>query len=491
MFPAIRRLIVQCTASLPDPTQRLVLWIVLALDDQLPKNLSQRDRTELTESTLDKRRAALVERWSHLHEALSKGNAELRPEGNRQKPPTARHLRRSGELTALAVLAKALLEAPGNGTAPSVRAGPPAQSIGKVVVVGSVAMDLTFRVHDFPPHETSTEASSFKVTPGGKGFMQAIAAARLGLNTALLATIADDEYQDLIIGQLQAARVDTSLIRIANKADNEYLEGEDNWSGTSFTGIFELPLGDSTAVNFRGHARITSQDINAASARIASCDALLVTFEIPTRIMQELLTMVAGLPPDRPQVIVTPGQPYVEGNKLARRVLTHVDYLVGRRWEFEQIFSKEHPTLPGDSLYKHLLSQGVKNVCVMNDHGSSVYRDMADVITENPPHHLYTMANSAISRDAFCAAIAHRLIEDPTGIGDSPGLAEAVRWATAAMAQAGSEFSKAVEAKDETPAFNSLPNRDDVNRRLETVNRVAKSPELAAENQRDDSRRPN
>lgn len=473
LVPKIHQLIVECVERLADDTQRLVAATVLALDRQLLTDSTQIDRTALTASTVGDRRVALWDHWEILHHELFGATETDRP--------TKRQLRRTIEKAALTTLAEALLGAPASGSLPaSTTMGSHPQAAGKLIVVGGVAMDITFRVHDFPPHETSTEADSFKITPGGKGFMQAVAASRLGLDTALLATINDDEYQDAIFEQLDSAGVDTSLIRVVSAADHEDLEGANNWSGTSFTGIFELALGDSRAVNFRGHAQLTSQDLRAAAERLASSDALLVTFEVPSRIAQELLTMVAGFASPQPSVIVTPGQPYAEGAKLARRALAHVDYLVGRRWEFERIFSNDHPPLPDESLYKHLLSQGVKNVCLMDDHGSSVYRDMSEPIKGNPPKHLYTMPNSAISRDAFCAAIAQRIIEDPTGIRDSDALTGAVQWATAAMAQAGSEFSKAVEANDKLPALNSLPNRDDVSSRLETVNRVHKSVAAAA-----------
>jgi ribokinase len=329
---------------------------------------------------------------------------------------------------------------------------------GKVIVVGGVAVDITFRIEDFPDHETSTQASSLQITPGGKGFMQAIAAARLGLDTALLAAIASDEHQDRIVDQLEDAGVDTSLLKIVDDASN------------SFTGIFELNRGDSRAVNLRGTATLSSDDIRAAEARLATCDVLLTTFEIPTEVTKELLTLTSTFPSTRPAVILTPGQPYVEKHKIDRRLLAHVDYLVGRRWEFTRLFSDTHPELLGNDLYEYLLDLGVKHVCLMNDHGSSVYSTLPDPIHETQPH-AYTFPNSAISRDAFCAALAYRLCEDSTALEDATSLNDAIRWATAAMARAASEFTASAQAGDDAPAVNSLPSRALIEEKLRALRR--------------------
>ena len=104
----------------------------------------------------------------------------------------------------------------------------PAPRPGKVIVVGGAVMDATFRTKDLPPRETSREAYGFNLAPGGKGLWQAVAAARLGLDVALVAAVTDDRFGHQIVNHLQDERVDTSLLKLVSEAH------------TPFTGVIEF-----------------------------------------------------------------------------------------------------------------------------------------------------------------------------------------------------------------------------------------------------------
>lgn len=64
----------------------------------------------------------------------------------------------------------------------------------QVVVIGSLNMDLVVRAARLPrPGETLT-GRSFVTVPGGKGANQAVAAARLGSQVAMIGCVGDDAY---------------------------------------------------------------------------------------------------------------------------------------------------------------------------------------------------------------------------------------------------------------------------------------------------------
>ena len=73
---------------------------------------------------------------------------------------------------------------------------------GRVIVVGGAVLDMKYRMKTLPQVDMATEARSFTLAPGGKGLHQAIAAARLGLKTSLVAAVARDSHGDEIVAFL-------------------------------------------------------------------------------------------------------------------------------------------------------------------------------------------------------------------------------------------------------------------------------------------------
>jgi len=82
-----------------------------------------------------------------------------------------------------------------------------------VVVVGSANIDLVARTPVLPGPGETVLGSDFATVPGGKGANQAIAAARAGAATAMIAAVGDDSYGEALRATLDAAGVDTTAVR--------------------------------------------------------------------------------------------------------------------------------------------------------------------------------------------------------------------------------------------------------------------------------------
>ncbi len=78
-----------------------------------------------------------------------------------------------------------------------------------LLVVGSANADLVIGVERRPGAGETVLGSDLAVHPGGKGANQAVAAARLGARTALLARVGDDAHGRLLLDSQRAAGVDT------------------------------------------------------------------------------------------------------------------------------------------------------------------------------------------------------------------------------------------------------------------------------------------
>lgn len=431
----------QCVLETIDGTHRIVADAILALglfsDLHREHGIEDRVVQSLHADSVGIRRTALLTNWRRLHEAMGLTPGE---------PPSDRTLRGTTEHEVLRELARQLIrrEVTSVGSR-SVVASAPADagangtvSKGRVIVVGGAVMDATFRTKLLPQSETSSEAYGFDLSPGGKGLTQAVAAARLGLDVSLVAAVADDRFGQEIVHYLRDEGVNTSLLKVVRQAR------------TPFTGVIEMELGDSIAVNWRNQmeVRLDARDLDGLSQELTGCDAVLVTFEIPRETVQHTLELVHAVDQDRPVVIVTPGQPYPDDD-ISRHSLAQIDYMVAHAWELGRYSPPGQDRFDPDPVARHLLAYGVETLCIPGNGGCTIYSD-TDLQTFSVPSFPSIYKESSAARDAFCAALAAQLIDNDRVFTERQAL-----WATAAMACATADF----------PLSNSMPDR----RRVEAL----------------------
>jgi len=144
----------------------------------------------------------------------------------------------------------------------------------RIVVVGSINMDLVTLAPRFPaPGETLT-ADHFLTVHGGKGANQAVAAARLGAQVALIGALGDDAFG----GQLRLGLTDEGI-------DLEHVCSIDNCA--SGTASITVAQGDNhILVVPAANARVTPEQVERAKALIERADAVLVQMEIPVETVE-------------------------------------------------------------------------------------------------------------------------------------------------------------------------------------------------------------
>ena len=79
----------------------------------------------------------------------------------------------------------------------------------RIVVVGSVNIDLMLRCPQLPAAGETVLGGDLLQAPGGKGANQAVAAARLGAEVAFIGCIGDDAFGELAAAALRAEGIDT------------------------------------------------------------------------------------------------------------------------------------------------------------------------------------------------------------------------------------------------------------------------------------------
>ena len=122
------------------------------------------------------------------------------------------------------------------------RAGP------KVVVVGSLNMDLAIKAEKQPQAGETVLGEEFGMFTGGKGFNQALAAARLGAEVAMVGRLGADLFGDELMSMLTDDKVDGRFVV------------RDAEAGTGIASIFIGPEGENRIVVVpRANMRLTSQ----------------------------------------------------------------------------------------------------------------------------------------------------------------------------------------------------------------------------------------
>lgn len=139
----------------------------------------------------------------------------------------------------------------------------------RIVVVGSINVDLTFRVERLPQLGETIPGSAFDVGHGGKGANQAVMAARLGAEVILLGAVGGDSFGRQAIDHLKRQGVDTSRVQVR--------------TGATGTAAILVNAGAENAIVVvpGANATLSPKDVGAAKDVIASADIVVAQLETP------------------------------------------------------------------------------------------------------------------------------------------------------------------------------------------------------------------
>ena len=190
----------------------------------------------------------------------------------------------------------------------------------RVIVVGSINVDLVARVDHLPTAGETVGGAAFDRHPGGKGGNQAVAAARLGARVALVGAIGDDPLAEDARVALASEGIDLAALSVV----------------TGSTGV-ALILVDRNGENViavapGANAAVSADVAVSALARLAigPDDVLLVGHEIPTSTVRAALAAgrAAGA-----RTVLNPAP----AAGIERALFALVDVLVPNRVELGQI----------------------------------------------------------------------------------------------------------------------------------------------------------
>ena len=188
----------------------------------------------------------------------------------------------------------------------------------KVIVVGSLSMDLVLNVPRLPLVGETIKGDSFSNFVGGKGNNQALASAKLGASVSMLGILGKDNYGDLVLGNLQQNNVDCRHMLRTDK------------TGTGIANIWVGPAGENVIVIIpNANGALSPQLVEENKAIFDDAAVLLLQLEIPL----ETVTRAAHLAREcGVKVILNPAPAPADG-KLPAELLGCVDIIVPNETE--------------------------------------------------------------------------------------------------------------------------------------------------------------
>ncbi len=273
-----------------------------------------------------------------------------------------------------------------------------------VCVVGSLNIDLSYRVATLPVPGETVLALDRARDYGGKGGNQAIAVAVLGGDVGFIGAVGADEAGQDYLSHLGRHGVDTSGVTQASAVA----------TGTAM--VFVDDAGENLIVVDPGANSSVQPDAVSHAVRACSPSAVLAQLEIPIDALEAIVEAI----PETATFILNPAPMPSDPNALAK-VLPRVDILVPNRRELGQLAGRNEPNTITDVAECLTALRFERSVVVtLGADGAAVFQPGAGL--RHIPAVRVDPVDTTGAGDAFCGALA-------TGLAAGLSLDESAREA--------------------------------------------------------------
>jgi ribokinase len=269
----------------------------------------------------------------------------------------------------------------------------------KVLVFGSLNMDLVVETGTFPRLGETLPGESFATHSGGKGANQAVAAARLGANVTMLGRVGADQFGTELQGRLATEGVDTHWIQ------------ETPGVSTGIAAITVCNADNAILVVPGANALLSAADLDAAESAFAEADVVLAQLEVPLATVEHGAEIAARY---RKPFVLNPA-PAV---RLPESLLVRCTLITPNEYELGTALA-----LP-DVRWQELLTRLPGRVVMTKGADGAYFTDATGALRHQPGYAVKAVDTTGAG-DTFCGAL---------GAFWNLGLAEAVRRGCAASA---------------------------------------------------------
>lgn len=302
--------------------------------------------------------------------------------------------------------------------------------MGKIIITGSLNVDITGYMRKFPDKGETVHGKAVAFGPGGKGTNQATAAHRSGAEVKMVGMIGNDFLTEVLLDHYRGEGMST-----------EYIKRSDKFAtGCALIEVQETDGQNRIAVIPGANMEITAADISEAEKEFSSAKVFLTQMETTDESIAE------GIRLARKYGLITILNP-APARRIAPEVLDGLDYITPNETEAELLTGIKIDTvedmIKSASVFAEL---GVKNTVITLGSRGLFFSDGKESVII-PAVKLKALDTTGAG-DAFNGAFAAALSE-----GTEPS--EALKFATAAAALSVTKYgaASAMPYRNETDKF--------------------------------------
>jgi ribokinase len=268
----------------------------------------------------------------------------------------------------------------------------------RIVVVGSINLDLVASAERIPRAGETVAGHAFQTFPGGKGANQAVAAARLGSPVSMIGKLGTDAFGMQLRETLEGAGVDTRGIRSVPVSSGVALIATDADGENAIT------------VVAGANACLEPADLDANLDILQQAGVLLTQLEIPFETVEYLSTLAER---EKIPLMLDPAP----ARPLFASLLHRVGWLTPNETEAAALLGCSVSDLSDDQLEEAantLLGRGAHNI-ILKLGGRGCYLALSDGTRQFLPAYHVNAVDTTAAGDAFNGAFAAALLsgKDP------------------------------------------------------------------------------
>lgn len=219
----------------------------------------------------------------------------------------------------------------------------------KITVIGSISTDIVVEATVAPAVGETIQGDKLSFSFGGKGANQAVAVARLGVETEMIGSVGNDVFGNQLIENLE-----NNSIKIEN------VKQVDQSSGTA---IIQLIQGDNSIIYIPGaNNELTIKDIENAKRTLQESQLVIIQNEVTAEVVQKAIDLCQEL---NAPLLYNPAP----ARQLSEDYIKKVTYLTPNETEFKVLF-------PNQNMEEVLAKYPNKLVVTLGDKGAAYHNGL-------------------------------------------------------------------------------------------------------------------